>query len=80
MVAECFNKYDNINIDGCKTKIIIHDGVKDAVVEDPKREDGFSMNDNEGSNVELEGKNDPMETKDSTMNIKDPIDIHLKDL
>ena len=75
MVAECFNKYDNINFEGCKTKTTIHDGVKDAMVEDHRREDGFSINDNEGSDEEGEGKNGPMESDGSTMNIKDPTSI-----
>jgi hypothetical protein len=54
MVAECFNKYDNVNFDGCETKTTIHDRVLDALVEDPNEEDNLPMNDNGSSNEERE--------------------------
>ena len=54
MVAKCFSKYDCLNFDGHKTEATIHDGLRDELVEDPKREDGFITNDNECSNEERE--------------------------
>ena len=75
MVAECFSNYDCLNFDRLETEATIHDRIGDALVEDPKGEDGFTTNVNEGSDEEREEMNDPMETRGSTMNNKDPSGI-----
>ena len=80
MVAECFNKYDNVNLGGCETNPSIHDGANNELVEVPVEDDGFPMIDNEGSDDEREDNNDPMETRGTTTNINDPSGIALDNL
>ena len=80
MVAECFNKYENVNFGKCETDNTIHVGADDALVEEPDGEDGFPTNANESSDDEREDNNDPMETRGTTMNIEDPSGVDLETL
>ena len=81
MVAECFNKYDNVNLGGYDTNPSIHDGVDVEFNEvPPVGDDGFPPRDNEGSDDGMEDNNDPMESSGTAMNIKDPSGIVLDTL
>ena len=81
MVAECFNKYNNVNLGGCETNPSIHDGIDDELfVEALVGNDGFPTTDNKGNDDEREGNNDPMETRGTTTNINDPSGIALDTL
>lgn len=84
MVADCFNKYDNVNLGGSETIPTHDDGVDDVVHEAAHcPEDGFVLSDNEGSDDETEERNNPMESRGTTMNMNDPsgiaVDILLRD-
>ena len=80
MVAECFNKYDNVNLEGCETNPSIHDGADNELVEAPVEDDGFPTIDNKGSDDKKEDNNDPMETRGTMTNINDPSGIALDNL
>ena len=54
MVEECFSKYDCLNFDENKIEPTIHYGLGDALVDDPKKEDGFPLINPEGSNEDRE--------------------------
>jgi hypothetical protein len=78
MVAECFNKYDNVNLGGSDTNPSMHDGFDVEFNEmAPVWDDAFTPSHDEGSENGMEDNNDPMESSGTTMNIKDPSGIVL---
>ncbi len=80
MLAECFNKYDNVNLGGGENNHSIHDGIDEEFVEAPVGDDDFPRNDPEGSDDARDGINDPMEARGTSCTIDDPSGIALDTL
>ena len=74
IVADCFNKYDNVHLEGCMTSPSIHEGGDLELKEmPPVKYDGLSKSYDKESVDGMEDNTDPIESSSTTMNIEDPI-------
>jgi hypothetical protein len=78
MVVECFNKYDNINVNGQGIEKITTCAVEDAPVEDFGGEDNFSMQDNDNTYEAVDASNDAMEREGTSTNMNDPTSVDME--